>query len=165
MPDRPRAPRVADERASLDGWLDFHRATLLTKCAGLEPEQLAIRSAPPSTLSLLGRVRHLTEVEAWFHDFDGEPEIEGYGTEEVPDACFDAVDAARAGADLATFNASVSRSRAAVAGIDLDEVSPSSEEDDPRTLRWIYLHMIEEYARHNGQADIIRERIDGVTED
>jgi hypothetical protein len=65
------APHVSDERTSLEGWLEYHRATLLIKCAGLEPEQLAIRSAPPSSLSLLGLVRHLTEVEAWFHGFDG----------------------------------------------------------------------------------------------
>jgi hypothetical protein len=77
------APHFSDERASLEGWLEYHRATLLMKCAGLEPEQLAIRSAPPSSLSLLGLVRHLTEVEAWFHGFDGEPEIEGYGSEEA----------------------------------------------------------------------------------
>ena len=157
------APHVSDERASLEGWLEYHRATLLMKCAGLEPEQLAIRSTPPSSLSLLGLVRHLTEVEAWFHGFDGEPEIEGYSSEEAPDACFDAVDSTRADADLEAFQASVSRSRVAVAGRDLDEISPSSPEDDPRTLRWIYMHMIEEYARHNGHADLLRQRIDGVT--
>jgi hypothetical protein len=79
------------------------------------------------------------------------------------DACFDAVDSTRADADLEAFQASVSRSRVAVTGRDLDEISPSSPEDDPRTLRWIYMHMIEEYARHNGHADLLRQRIDGVT--
>ena len=64
---RPRVPRVADERAMLEAWLDYHRATLLMKCAGLTDEQLKLRSAEPSTLSLLGLVRHLTDVErGWF---------------------------------------------------------------------------------------------------
>jgi hypothetical protein len=71
------------------------------KCAALEPKRLVERSCPPSTLSLLGLVRHLTEVEAWFHDFDGEPPGDWYSTEEDPDACFDAVDPSRADADLA----------------------------------------------------------------
>src|SRR5436190_22362379 len=93
QPERHDAPQVAGERGSLEGWLEFHRATLLTKCAGLEPEQLAVRSCPPSTLSLLGLVRHLTEVEGWFHDLDGEPEGSWYSTEADPDACFNAVDA------------------------------------------------------------------------
>jgi hypothetical protein len=66
-------------------------ATLLVKCAGLEPEQLATRSFPPSSLSLLGLVRHLTEVEAWFHDFDRMPGGEWYSTEEDPNACFNDV--------------------------------------------------------------------------
>ena len=73
MPERVYPPQVDGERESLDAWVDFHRATLLMKCAGLEPEQLMMQSCPPSNLSLLGLVRHLTEVEPWFHDFDGQP--------------------------------------------------------------------------------------------
>jgi uncharacterized damage-inducible protein DinB len=65
--ERPPVPRVADERTMLEAWLDYHRATLLMKCAGLSDEQLKLRSAEPSTLSLLGLVRHLTDVErGWF---------------------------------------------------------------------------------------------------
>ena len=65
--DRPPVPRVADERAMLEGWLEYHRATLLMKCAGLDDEQLRLRSAEPSALSLLGLVRHMTDVErGWF---------------------------------------------------------------------------------------------------
>ncbi len=72
--DRPRAPYVGDERAMLDGWLDFHRATLLMKCEGLTFEQLKSRPIPTTTLSLLGLVRHMTEVErGWFLPFLGEP--------------------------------------------------------------------------------------------
>jgi hypothetical protein len=135
------------------------------KCADLEPEQLAIRSAPPSTLSLLGLVRHLTEVEGWFHDFDGGPEIEAYSSEEDPDACFSAADPSRAEADLAAYHASIERAQAAVESRGLDEISPAPDEGRPVSLRWIYLHMIEEYARHNGHADLLRERIDGATGD
>ncbi len=164
-PDRTRPPQALAERDSLDAWVEYHRATLLMKCAGLEPEQLAIRSCPPSTLSLLGLVRHLTEVEAWFHDFDGKPAGEWFSDVEDPDACFNAVDSSRAEEDLAAYDASTVRARAAVKGRDLDELSPEPDDGRPVSLRWIYLHMIEEYARHNGQADLLRERIDGMTGD
>jgi hypothetical protein len=135
---------------------------------GLEPEQLALRSCPPSSLSLLGLVRHLTEVEAWFHDFDEEPPSEWYTTDADPEGtedAFDAVEASRADEDLAAYHASIARARAAVEDKDLDDISPEPDDGRPVSLRWIYLHMIEEYARHNGHADLIRERIDGVTGD
>jgi hypothetical protein len=91
-PERPKTPRVPDdERSSLESWLEFHRTTLLIKCAGLTPEQLATRSCPPSTLSLLGLVRHMGDVEAWFHDFDGEPYDELYSWDD-PDGEFEDVD-------------------------------------------------------------------------
>jgi Protein of unknown function (DUF664) len=164
-PDRTYPPQVSGERDSLDAWVDYHRATLLLKCAGLDPEQLTSRSCPPSTLSLLGLVRHLTEVEGWFHDFDGEPPGEWYSSEEDPDACFDAADPSRADEDLAAYLASIERARDAVKGRTLDEISPDPDEGRPVSLRWIYLHMVEEYARHNGHADLLRERIDGTTGD
>jgi hypothetical protein len=164
-PARTDPPQVSGERASLEAWVDYHRATLLMKCAELEPERLAERSCPPSTLSLLGLVRHLTEVEGWFHDFDGEPPGDWYSTDEDPDACFSAVDPSQADADLAAYEASVVRARRAVEDRDLDETSPEPDDGRPVSLRWIYLHMIEEYARHNGHADILRERIDGATGD
>jgi hypothetical protein len=72
-------------------------------------------------------------------------------------------DPARAAADLAAFQASVERARAAVDGRDLDALAPGCSE--PTSLRWVFQHMIEEYARHNGHADLIRERIDGVIGD
>lgn len=160
-PDRLPPPQVSEERDSLDAWLDYHRATLLRKCAGLEPAELASRSCPPSTLSLLGLVRHLTEVEAWFHDFDGEPEGDWYSTEEDPDACFNAVEQSRAEANLAAYIKSVERARSAVGSHGLDDISPVRDDGRDVSLRWIYLHMIEEYARHNGHADLLRESIDG----
>ena len=163
---RQRPPyAVFDERSSLEAWLEYHRATLLRKCAGLDAEQLSIRSCAPSSLSLLGLVRHLPEVESWFHDFDGEPEGEWYASDDDPDGCFDSVDSSRADEDLAAYHASVGRARTAVMGHDLDDVSPGSDDDDPVTLRWIYQHMVEEYARHNGHADLLRERIDGAAGD
>lgn len=164
-PDRTYPPQVSGERDSLDAWVNYHRATLIMKCAGLAPEQLASRSCPPSTLSLLGLVRHLTEVEGWFHDFDGKPSGEWYSSEEDPDACFNAVEPSRAEEDLAAYQSSVERARAAVTGRDLEEISPEPDDGEPVSLRWIYLHMVEEYARHNGHADLLRERIDGTTGD
>ena len=159
-------PKLPDERRSLESWLEFHRATLLMKCAGLEPEQLATRSCPPSSLSLLGLVRHMTEVEPWFHDFDDEPAGEWSSTNDDPDGAFDSVDPSRADSDLAAYHASVERARRAVEGRSLDDISPESgDHGEAISLRWIYQHMIEEYARHNGHADLLRERIDGATGD
>jgi len=156
---------AAAERESLETWLEFHRATLLMKCAGLTPEQLVVRSCPPSRLSLLGLVRHMTEVESWFHDFDGEPESDGFWTEQTPDAAFEDLDPATTRADLAGYRASVERARAAAACRELDEICPCDGCDEPASLRWVFQHMIEEYARHNGHADMIREAIDGATGD
>jgi len=160
-PERADPPiNPIDERAALVDRLEYQRTTLLLKCGGLTPEQLALRSVPPSTLSLLGLVRHLSGVEAWFHSYDGQPD-HMYFWDYVPGSTEggDEVDISRAADDLASYQASVARSRAAVAGRSLDEASPGEN----YTLRWIYLHMIEEYARHNGHADLLRERIDGAT--
>jgi hypothetical protein len=161
IPERPEPPHnPRDERAALDERLEFQRTTLLLKCGGLTPEQLALRSVPPSALSLLGIIRHMSGVEAWFHAYDGQPDHHFFW-DYVPDESsgFEAHDITRAADDLASYQASVVRSREAVAGRDLDEVIP----DEDYTLRWVYLHMIEEYARHNGHADLLRERIDGAT--
>jgi hypothetical protein len=161
VPERPEPPNnPVDERTALDDRLDFQRTTLLMKCGGLTPEQLALPSVPPSPLSLLGLVRHLSGVEAWFHGYDGQPD-HLYFWDYLPDSSRSSqvVDVAHADDDLASYQASVARSRTAVAGRSLDEVLPGED----YTLRWIYLHMIEEYARHNGHADFLRERIDGAT--
>src|SRR5215831_4200678 len=94
--ERPIVPTVADERAMLEGWLDWHRATLLSKCTGLTGEQLCERAAPPSTLSLLGLVRHMAEVERWwFRRFRGLPDAPDlYCTPESEDGDFDDTDPA-----------------------------------------------------------------------
>jgi hypothetical protein len=159
---------VADERTSLEQWLDYHRATLLMKCASLTAEQLKLRPVLPSRLSLLGLVRHMVEVERWWFRMHAAGEDIGFVYD--PDAVgldFEEVDDADAEADLATFESECSAARAAVAGRSLDDLV-ASRGDHPereRDIRWIYVHMIEEYARHNGHADLVREAIDGVTGD
>jgi uncharacterized damage-inducible protein DinB len=165
-PDVTRAdePFVADERTMLQGWLTWHRDTLLYKCAGLTAEQLALRAVEPSNLSLLGLVRHMADVERnWFRKrFAAEP-IEGiYCTDASPDADLDDIDPATAKADYARLVAEFAEADRAVAGASLDQTFTHTRHG-VMSLRWIYLHMIEEYARHNGHADLLRERIDGVT--
>ncbi len=168
MPAAERADpaRIADERVALEQWLDYHRATLLMKCAGLTAEQLKRRAVAPSTLSLLGLVRHLTEVERWWFrmhaggeqlDFPYDPDQTGADFDDTADADPEG--------NLAAYAAEIEAARAATAGKDLDLVVPSRGDHAERTqdIRWIYLHMIEEYARHNGHADLLREAIDGAT--
>ncbi|MEU2611767.1 DinB family protein [Micromonospora sp. NPDC007271] len=164
---RKNEPYVGDERTMLEGWLDYHRDTLLLKCAGLTADQLRTASVEPSALTLLGLVRHMAEVEAWWfrENVAGEPVEYPYFTPETPDADHD-VSNADAEADFATYHREVALARAASADRSLDEtfieVGPKKRTFN---LRWVYVHMIEEYARHNGHADLIRERIDGVTGD
>jgi uncharacterized damage-inducible protein DinB len=156
---------VYAERELLDSWLDYHRATLLHKCSGLTGEQLVERAVKPSTLSLLGLVRHMAEVErSWFRTrFAGQPDAYLYCDDTYPDGDFDLIDPAHAEADLATFATECELARQAAAGRALEE--PAASFRRPTDLRWIYTHMIEEYARHNGHADILREQIDGATGD
>jgi uncharacterized damage-inducible protein DinB len=166
---RSEPPLVAGEREALDAWLDFHRDTLLTKCTGLTADQLGQRAVPPSALSLLGIVRHMTDVERWWFRVHGTDQdmIFRYWTEDNLNADFDDLDEPDAPAVLAAFREEVALARAAVRDLDLDHVVPSHghHPERVRDLRWIYIHMIEEYARHNGHADLLRERIDGVTGD
>ncbi|MFR9777984.1 DinB family protein [Micromonospora sp. MS34] len=166
-PEIVRTPEttVGDERTMLESWLDFHRQTLLMKCAGLTAEQLGTASVEPSALTLLGLVRHMAEVEAWWfrENFAGQRVDYPYFTPEHPDADHD-VSTADAEADFATYRREVELARAAAAGRGLDETfTEVGAKKRTFNLRWVYVHMIEEYARHNGHADLIRERIDGVT--
>lgn len=156
---------VAGERESLESWLDFHRATLLRKCQGLTAEQLTRRAAAPSSLSLLGLVRHMAEVERWWFRrlFGGQEIGDLFVTGEYPDGEFDLAESSGAEADFATFAAECELARKTAAGRSLDETFPHPRRGTPIDLRWVYTHMIEEYARHNGHADILREQIDGVT--
>ncbi len=164
---RAEPPEVAGEREALQGWLDYHRATLKFKCQGLTGEQLAERAIGPSTLSLLGLVRHMAEVErAWFRKrLAGQAELGYvYCSDEFPDGDFDLTAPAGAEADFLAFDAECRLADAAAAGRSLDDTF-RSRSGTPMDLRWIYLHMIEEYARHNGHADVLREQIDGLTGD
>ena len=164
--ERRPEPEIEPERSGLEAWLDYHRDTLLMKCAGLTVEQLRERAVPPSSLSLLGLVRHLSEVErSWFRIRLAGEDVSGiYCTDDNPDGDFDDVDTADAAADLARYRTEVRLAREAASGKQLADVfdRPGRPTLD---LRWIYLHMIEEYARHNGHADLLRERIDGVVGD
>jgi uncharacterized damage-inducible protein DinB len=162
---RQFAPYVAGERQMLEAWLDFHRQTLLCKCGGLTSEQLRQRAAPPSNLSLLGLVRHMAEVErGWFRRrVAGEDVGFLYSSEADPDGEFDHVGTADAGQDFAAYLSEIELARQAAANHELDETFFHSQRDARISVRWVYVHMIEEYARHNGHADVLRERIDGAT--
>ncbi|MEU6777234.1 DinB family protein [Streptomyces sp. NPDC046759] len=159
----------AGERAMLEGWLDYHRQTLAWKCEGLTDAQLRTQPLEPSELSLLGLVRHLSEVERfWFHEvLLGEDPGILYCTEEDPDGDFHFTEAATWDKTYAVWQDEIENARRNAAGLGLDDFSRgrSRSSGEAFNLRWIYTHMIEEYARHNGHADLIRERIDGATGD
>ncbi|MFD7687193.1 DinB family protein [Streptomyces sp. NPDC059781] len=159
----------ADERTMLEGWLDYHRSTLARKCEGLTDEQLRTASVPPSELSLMGLVRHMSEVErSWFRrvlvDEDAAPL---YYSEADRDGEFHLTEADTWQEAYATWQSEIGAARRNAAGFALDDLSRGRHRfsDDPYSLRWIYTHMIEEYARHNGHADLLRERVDGATGD
>jgi Protein of unknown function (DUF664) len=157
---RPRRQLINGERDSLDHFLDFHRATLLLKCQDLNGDQLASRAIPPSRLSLLGLVRHMAEMERyWFQvSAAGLAELGGVYAEDS----FDGAVASRAEADFAIFEVECAASRQALKGTSLDSVFSHPGQDFLLDIRFAYTHMLEEYARHNGHADLLRERIDGV---
>ena len=161
---RPDPPLTGDERAMLTTWLDYQRATLLWKCEGLDGTALARQGVPPSALTLLGLVRHMAIVEWWWFDhiFAGSSSPEPISTEEDRDADFNDIEPARATADLDLFQTVCDVSRAIVADAESFDVPSALGGKGPYSLRWIMLHMIEEYARHNGHADLLREQIDGA---
>jgi hypothetical protein len=155
-------PLVGDERTMLEGWLEWQRTTLLRKCAGLTGEQLARRAVPPSNLSLLGLIRHAAKGERlWFR--------QRVGGEDLPriypagEADFHGAEATGAQDDYATLLAEREAGRAAAARASLDHEFTVEAWGRRVSVRWVYIHMIEEYARHNGHADLLRERIDGAT--
>jgi uncharacterized damage-inducible protein DinB len=168
--DRPQGPNVAEERAAVEGLLEYHRATLLWKCAGLTGEQLKTRAVPPSTMSPLGLVRHMADVErVWFRRRIAGEEIPAlYWSDASPDGDFDEVADADAAADFATYQAEVEAARAVMTGRGYDDTFVNRHRDGTEEvidLRALMLHMIEEYARHNGHADLLRECVDGTTGD
>ncbi|MFJ4093390.1 DinB family protein [Kitasatospora sp. NPDC089913] len=162
---RTEPPLAAGELATLTGFLDYQRATFAWKCAGLSTEQLRARPLLPSPLSLLGLTRHLAEVErGWFRnvlDSEGHPGFWGGREAEFE------VDGADPEEALTRWRAECEHARGLVsAAASLDVLghyrAPDGEETS-YSLRWILTHMIEEYARHNGHADLLREHLDGRT--
>jgi uncharacterized damage-inducible protein DinB len=162
-PSRPKRPPLADERTTTTAFLSWHRETLRLKCEGLSPEQLVARSVGASALSLLGLVRHAAESERfWFRQVlagqDASPLFE------APDGAFDvaSADTALVAETWEAWQAEVAFADAFVAAArDLD-VTGDEPGEGPVSLRWVLMHLIEEYARHNGHADLLREQIDGA---
>lgn len=149
------------ERALLLGWLEFHRQTLAMKCDGLDRAQLVAMAVPPSNLSLLGLVRHLTEMERIYlvHGIGGGP-IEYVYAGENPEADFEEVATADPAAAFAAWDAERARADEVIAAVEsLD--APGAGNNWP--LRSNILKVLGEYARHNGHADLLRERLDGTT--
>jgi hypothetical protein len=160
--DDPRADGgFQGERATLVGYLRDQRLTLELKCAGLDASALARRSVPPSNLSLLGLVRHMAGVEqGWFRlRMAGHDGLRHFRSDADPDGDFNGAvpDAAVVAAAWDTWRAEVAFAEQYVADApDLDLIGASGH-----VLRDVLVHLVEEYARHNGHADLLRERIDG----
>jgi uncharacterized damage-inducible protein DinB len=165
---RVDVPGQADERATLVGFLQWQRDTLELKCSGLDAADLARRAVEPSTLSLLGLVRHMAEVErGWFRRFmAGQDAPSHFRSATDRDGEFNG---ATADPEVVAQAWEIWRSEVANANRFVAEASSldmtGAVEDPhrgPLSLRWVLVHMVEEYARHNGHADLLRERIDGA---
>jgi uncharacterized damage-inducible protein DinB len=170
--NRPEPPLDGDETATLLGFLDYQRATLAWKCAGLDRAALRTTIAA-SSMTLGGMLKHLSLVEdywfsQWLHgrepgppwdtvDWDADPDWDWHSAaDESPERL------------LALWQDAVARSRSLVTEAlphgGLGQPAPRTWPDGRSpSLRWILCHMIEEYARHNGHADLIRESVDGLT--
>jgi hypothetical protein len=161
---RMGGPRLGDERATLTEFLRCQRLTLQLKCDGLDPAQLGRRAVEPSTMSLLGLVRHMAEVErTWFRRrFAGLDLPKLYQSEYEPDGDFDGAIADQEVVNdaWAAWRTEVAFAEQFVSDTDLSFVGQDGA-DRAISLRELLVHMIEEYARHNGHADLLRERIDG----
>lgn len=164
---RTDGPMTGEERAVLDHWLDLYRETVLLKIAGLNAEQLARRAVPPSSMSLIGVVRHLTEVEAYGLRvvlLDEQDVPDDYCTAVSKAGGFDDVQPATAAADVAFYQDELVRTRANDrAWTDLGVAVRGLRKGKQVNLRWVLIHLVEEYARHLGHMDLLREAIDGRT--
>ncbi|NIH81001.1 DinB family protein [Amycolatopsis viridis] len=164
--ERPEVPTVAGEREMLRAHLEFHRATLARKCDGLSDEELRRQAVPPSALSLLGLVRHMAEVErAWFRrTVGGETDLPlVWSADGDFQVAYDARTSSRAEAFTAWQDEIGHARRIERAADSLDVTVFAPRWNAEVSLRAVMLHMIHEYARHNGHADLLREGIDGVT--
>lgn len=163
---RTGGPKLGTEREVLDAWLEDYRLSLLLKLDGLDAEQLAARPLTTTSLSLLGILRHLTEVEGyWLREvLHGEDIPDLYCSQEFPDGDFDLGTARTAQADVERYHSCLGTVRTAASGwSDLDGPVAGLRHGEPLNLRWILTHLIEEYARHLGHADLLREALDGRT--
>ena len=159
----PDGPLTGADRPILEGFLAWHRALLRRKCAGLTGEQLAECSVPPSNLSLLGLVRHMAKVERrWFRERVAGQELEPmYDPALGDDADFEDLDPARAQADYERLVEECRLADEALAAAAYDDTVRAR--DEVMSVRAVVVHMIEEYAQHNGHADLLREAVDGRT--
>jgi uncharacterized damage-inducible protein DinB len=176
--DRLFLPPTVDERTLLTCFLEWHRETLVRKCAGLTDEQLRRRAVPSSNLTLLGLVRHLAGVERWYFQAVMAGNFPGslYTATDDRDEDFNDLASATGDTALAIWRAEVEQSRRiaevlpldAIGTVPVDPLEVAAGTAHPTagrqySLRWVLLHMIDEYARHNGHADLIREATDGTT--
>jgi uncharacterized damage-inducible protein DinB len=153
----------SSERELLTTFLEFQRGALVRKCEGLSDEQMCRRAIPTSNLTLVGIVRHLATVERWYFQSviaGGSPRAL---YDHQSDEAFNAVDGASREESFRIWSDEIALSRQIAAGHDLDAVSAIPTDGLVVTLRWVLVHMIDEYARHLGHADMVREAIDGVT--
>ena len=159
--NRPEPPFAAPPEEMVEGFLDYLRATMLWKLDGLSDDDLR-RPFPPSTMTLLGMLKHLAYVERWWFRiaFAGE-ELPMPWTDTDPDADWRVEPDESAAAIIDLYNSEVDRSRAIVAAASWDD--PAKRPGMEQTLGWVLTHMVEETARHCGHADIFREQIDGKT--
>ena len=162
---RQPPPLLAGERETLTAFLDWHRMTLELKCAGAPVDRLSDKGIPPSGLSLHGLVRHLAAVESWWFrlQFAGEDVPNLYYSDDDPDQDFEALGGDFAEA-LEVWHAECRAAREIVANASsLEQTGMRKRDGLPFSLRWLLVYIIAEYARHNGHADLLRERLDGRT--
>ena len=168
-PDRRDQPPItADEATTLTAFLRYQRQTLEWKCAGLTPQQLTTRAVPTSQVTLLGLVRHLAAVETgWLVGFGGLPHEMWPDVVRDRDEQFRVDPATVTPEDVesawATWRTAAEAVGSVARQLPLDTTDRPWGRDDEFSLRWILVHLVEEYARHNGHADLIREAVDGVT--
>ena len=150
------------EREALDAQLQCQRRSLQDNCAGLSHADLARRPIPTSLISLLGIVRHLTDVERWWFRMNAAGQaLELSYDPALDNSDFRELDSVTAEAVFDGYWAECAAADAALVDLSLDHAFGNDKRKAQLDVRWVYLHMIEEYARHNGQADILRELIDG----
>lgn len=161
---RTGPPSFGSERDMLRAFLDYHRATLAMKCEGLTDEELRQQSMPPSTLSLLGLVRHMAEVErAWFRRVFEDNDAPMVWSDTIDfQAAYDASTSTRAEA-FSAWDAEVENSRRIEREAEsLDRAGYQPRWNEKVSLRMVMMHVLLEYGRHNGHADFVREGVDGT---